>query len=74
MKIEANNQILGNGFFSQSIDQYILYLNLYLETIMLGKCDNCGMENVEVTPINRDSQNQAKLCNQCRPPDGAYGY
>jgi len=41
---------------------------------MLGKCDNCGLENVEVTTINRDSHNQVKLCNQCRPPDGAYGY
>jgi protein-arginine kinase activator protein McsA len=41
---------------------------------MLGKCDNCGLENVEVTTINRDSHKQVKLCNQCRTPDGAYGY
>jgi protein-arginine kinase activator protein McsA len=40
---------------------------------MLGKCDNCGLENVEVSLINLDSKKQKKLCNQCRPPDGPYG-
>lgn len=43
---------------------------------MKGKCDECGMENVEVTSVkkpNSDKQ-QITLCNQCRPPDGAYAY
>ena len=42
---------------------------------MLGKCDNCGMENVEVMSIiKQDSQERMNLCNQCRPANGAYAY
>jgi hypothetical protein len=42
---------------------------------MKGKCDECGMENVEVTSIKKaDSDRQVTLCNQCRPADGAYAY
>lgn len=42
---------------------------------MKGKCDECGMENVEVTSIKKGgSDRQVTLCNQCRPADGAYAY
>ena len=42
---------------------------------MIGKCDNCGLENVEIMSIRKgDYINKLNLCNQCRPADGAYGY
>jgi hypothetical protein len=42
---------------------------------MLGKCDECGMENVEVKSIKKENASvQITLCNQCRPADGAYAY
>jgi len=44
---------------------------------MIGKCDNCGLENVELMSVNvrtGDSQDRQNLCNQCRPADGAYAY
>ena len=54
---------------------YILCGIYYSCVIMMGKCDNCGMENVEVMSIRKqDSQEQMNLCNQCRPADGAYAY
>lgn len=43
--------------------------------LMKGKCDDCGMENIEVMTIKRkDSEQKVTLCNQCRPADGAYAY
>jgi hypothetical protein len=42
---------------------------------MIGKCDQCGMENVEVMSIKKEnSDEKITLCNQCRPVDGAYAY
>lgn len=44
---------------------------------MIGRCEQCGMSNVEVKTITiRDNNNNQKrtLCNQCRPADGAYAY
>jgi hypothetical protein len=42
---------------------------------MMGKCDECGMENVEVKYVKKgDSEEKVALCNQCRPADGAYAY
>ena len=43
---------------------------------MIGKCDNCGLENVEIVSIRKEenSSDKLNLCNQCRPADGAYGY
>ncbi len=42
---------------------------------MIGRCDQCGMENVEVMPVKKEnSEEQITLCNQCRPVDGAYAY
>jgi hypothetical protein len=42
---------------------------------MIGKCDQCGMDNVEVMSIKKaNSEEQTTLCNQCRPADGAYAY
>jgi hypothetical protein len=42
---------------------------------MKGKCDECGMENVEVMSIKKTNSNkEIVLCNQCRPADGAYAY
>ncbi len=43
---------------------------------MIGKCDECGMENVEIKAINKDVEPKftVKSRNQCRPPDGAYVY
>lgn len=44
-------------------------------SLMIGKCDNCGLENVELMSIRmEDSQDKRNLCNQCRPADGAYAY
>ena len=44
-------------------------------SLMIGKCDNCGLENVELTKVRiGDSQERQNLCNQCRPADGAYAY
>jgi hypothetical protein len=42
---------------------------------MIGKCDRCGMENVEVISVNDgNSKEKVNLCNQCRPADGSYAY
>ena len=41
---------------------------------MIGKCDQCGLENVEVSIVKSDRNKDLKLCNQCKPTDGAYGY
>jgi hypothetical protein len=42
---------------------------------MIGKCDRCGMTNVEVMIVKSENGKQErKLCNQCRPADGAYAY
>lgn len=40
---------------------------------MIGKCDQCGMDNVEVMSIDNSTKRQ-NLCNQCRPADGSYAY
>jgi len=43
--------------------------------IMKGKCDECGMEDVEVLSITKNNESgKTTLCNQCRPADGAYAY
>ena len=44
---------------------------------IIGKCDRCGMTNVEVKITESEEDNNKKgikLCNQCRPADGAYAY
>ena len=41
---------------------------------MIDKCDRCGMTNVEVMIVKSENGKQEKLCNQCRPADGAYAY
>ncbi|HKG88886.1 MAG TPA: hypothetical protein VKA95_11210 [Nitrososphaeraceae archaeon] len=41
---------------------------------MIGKCDQCGLENVEISMVKSDRNKDVKLCNQCKPTDGAYGY
>ena len=42
---------------------------------MIGKCDRCGMDNVEVMTVkSEDDKKEIRLCNQCRPADGAYAY
>ncbi len=42
---------------------------------MKGKCEECGLENVEVMEISKEGSNvKVTLCNQCRPADGAYAY
>jgi hypothetical protein len=53
-----------------------LFIVLFtLNIVMIGKCDQCGMENVEVLSVKKaNSEEKTTLCNQCRPPDGAYGY
>ena len=44
-------------------------------SLMIGKCDNCGLENVELMSIRMGgSQDKRNLCNQCRPADGTYAY
>jgi hypothetical protein len=50
------------------IMKYIVSVN------MIGKCDQCGLENVEVSMVKSDQNKDLKLCNQCKPTDGAYGY
>ena len=40
---------------------------------MIGKCESCGTSDVEVT-ISKENGKEKQICNQCRPPDGAYGY
>lgn len=40
---------------------------------MIGKCESCGTSDVEVT-VSKENGKEKQLCNQCRPPDGAYGY
>jgi hypothetical protein len=43
--------------------------------VMKGRCDECGMENVEVMSVTKDDKGEkTTLCNQCRPADGAYAY
>lgn len=47
----------------------------YISVIdMIGKCDQCGLENVEITVVKSSRNKELKLCNQCKPTDGAYGY
>lgn len=42
---------------------------------MKGRCDECGMENVEVMSIKKNNKDEKiTLFNQCRPADGAYAY
>jgi len=42
---------------------------------MRGKCDECGLADVEVMSIKKEnSDEKVTLCNQCRPVDGAYAY
>lgn len=41
---------------------------------MRGKCESCGMSDIEVRTITIEGGKKRTLCNQCRPPDGAYGY
>ncbi|HZD83248.1 MAG TPA: hypothetical protein VE076_10260 [Nitrososphaeraceae archaeon] len=44
---------------------------------MIGKCDRCGMDNVEVMTVKKSEEGgrkEIKLCNQCRPADCAYAY
>jgi hypothetical protein len=43
--------------------------------LMIGKCDRCGMDNVEIMSIESlNSKKRENLCNQCRPADGSYAY
>ena len=42
---------------------------------MKGRCEECGLENVEVMKVSKEeSKEKVTLCNQCRPADGAYAY
>jgi protein-arginine kinase activator protein McsA len=42
---------------------------------MKGKCEECGLDNVEVMKVSKEGANEKlNLCNQCRPVDGAYAY
>jgi hypothetical protein len=42
---------------------------------MLGKCEQCGMTDVEVKTIKIGKNGEVRtLCNQCRPVGGAYAY
>jgi hypothetical protein len=42
---------------------------------MIGKCEQCGMTDVEVKMIRIGKKGKTRtLCNQCRPADGAYAY
>ncbi len=42
---------------------------------MKGKCEECGLENVEVLTVKlKNSGKEKTLCNQYRPPDGVYAY
>lgn len=43
--------------------------------LMIGKCEDCGMDNVEIMVVTKkDTNEKVRLCNQCRPADGAYAY
>jgi hypothetical protein len=55
--------------------RYVKKLILHIE-IMIDKCDRCGMDNVEVMTVKKseEDEKEIKLCNQCRPADGAYAY
>jgi hypothetical protein len=52
------------------------YFKYYSPDIfMKGRCEECGLENVEVMKVSKEGSNEkATLCNQCRPADGAYAY
>jgi hypothetical protein len=43
---------------------------------MIGKCEQCGMTDVEVKTIKigEEDGKLRTLCNQCRPAGGAYAY
>jgi hypothetical protein len=41
---------------------------------MIGKCESCGMSDIEVKTIRIEGNKEKTLCNQCRPADGAYAY
>jgi hypothetical protein len=41
---------------------------------LIGKCEQCGLTNIEVKPTKIDNNKTRILCNQCRPADGAYAY
>ena len=56
------------------IVMYILFILYFLNNYkMIGKCESCGTSDVEVT-ISKENGKEKQICNQCRPPDGAYGY
>jgi hypothetical protein len=40
-----------------------------------GKCERCEMTNFEVMVVKSENgKKEMKICNQCRPEDGAYAY
>jgi hypothetical protein len=41
---------------------------------MRGKCESCGMEDVDIQPYKAKNEVLRNICNQCRPADGAYAY
>ena len=42
---------------------------------MTGKCKRCEMTNFEVMVVKSENgKKEVKICNQCRPEDGAYAY
>jgi hypothetical protein len=55
----------------------LYYAYEYLKCIaqMIGRCEQCGMTDVEVKTIRIGKNDKTRtLCNQCRPADGAYAY
>jgi hypothetical protein len=51
------------------MDGRIEYIN------MTGKCERCEMTNFEVMTVKSENgKKEMKICNQCRPEDGASAY
>lgn len=67
-----------NHDFHYYLDRYAILISDTMKYIvsvnMIGKCDQCGLENVEISMVKSDRNKDLKLCNQCKPTDGAYGY
>jgi hypothetical protein len=58
----------------QGIYKHLCVIECMRSMQLLGKCEQCGLVNVEVREIRMENNRTRTLCNQCRPADGAYAY
>jgi hypothetical protein len=58
----------------QGIHKHLCLIGCSCSMRMIGRCEQCGMVDVEVKTTRTENNRTRTLCNQCRPADGAYAY